>query len=171
MKSPKAKEAVFLNSFGVAIGRAIMMARQSLHYSRHQQSLERSKVVVCSQDIECNVHTLKSGDYRRRKRRNDPVADEHSGEYSTEYGFSFCFSMSARMFPYYVCPVVGMKASSVPMDTAAISCTAQPQSIEASPAIRPIEFESTQKQAADDEMTITRIRKFGEVLRTADSPR
>ena len=99
MKSPKAKEAVFLNSFGVAIGRAIMMARQSLHYSRHQQSLERSKVVVCSQYIECNVHTLKSGDYRRRKRRNDPVADEHSGEYSTEDGFSFCFSMSGVTQP------------------------------------------------------------------------
>ena len=43
---------------------------------------------------------------------------------------------------YYICAVVGTKVSLLPIEMAAISCTAQPQSMDATPAIRPIELES-----------------------------
>ena len=120
-----------------------MMARQSLHDEPpYEELLGHMDIIVHSQNIEYDVHALEPGYDRCRERRNDPVTEKHSGEYRTRHGISFYSSRAIRKLAYYVCPVVGTKASLDPIDTAAMSWMAKPQSIEATPAIRPMEFES-----------------------------
>ena len=60
MKLPRAYEAVFRNSFGVAAGRAMMTAMQSLFDPIDAVSTIYPRREIHVQDVEDNIERLKS---------------------------------------------------------------------------------------------------------------
>lgn len=149
VKFPKAKLAVFLNSFGVAAGSAMMTARQSLWYqpmSTARNGCSFQAVNGYSQHVESNVYALQA-----RQNPGAETADDGVCQYHTSVDTAMS-RIRIRDALTQVKPAWTYKSSPLdaendwslePIVAAAIICTAHPQSIDAMEAIEPIVFAST----------------------------
>ncbi|PSS31959.1 hypothetical protein PHLCEN_2v2286 [Hermanssonia centrifuga] len=137
-----------MNSFGVAAGKAMMIARHKLCRDPSAADVFKSND-SCSQNVQNDVKSLKTGDDFGSQGGHQTVAYQQSGVHPTAKRLAFSAGShkgkDTRMGLYNICPVVGTKVIFDPMLTAAISCTAQPQSTEATLARFPIVLESGNK--------------------------
>ena len=101
--------------------------------------------MVYAQYVHHRIELLQTCDDMRRKGGYCSMTQKDCDKYSTVFSPINCVPHHEKK-TYYVCAVVGTKVSLLAIETAAISCTAHPQSIDATPAIKPIEFESAWEQ-------------------------